>query len=103
MVDVTVGHQIACSISYLDQNGNPMLVTPTPDSPPVWANTTPATETIVPSADGLTCQATTVAVGTDVISVTDIVAGVSFSATLAVNVTAVPQVLTSIAITPVVQ
>ena len=103
MVDVTVGHQIACSISYLDQNGNPMLTTPTPDSPPVWANTTPATETIVPSADGLTCQATTVAVGTDVISVTDIVAGVSFSATLAVNVTAVPQVLTNIAITPVVQ
>ena len=103
MVDVTVGHQIACSISYLDQNGNPMLTNPTPDSPPVWSNTTAATETIVAAADGLTCQATTVAVGTDVISVTDIVGGASFSATLAVNVTAVPQVLTSIAINATVQ
>ena len=85
-------------VVYLDADGNPMLTTPTPDSPPVWSNTTPATETLAVAADGLTAVATSVAVGTDSISVTDIVGGQTFSASIIVNVGAKPQVLTSIQI-----
>lgn len=99
---VSVGHTISCAISYLDQNGNPMLVAQTPDSPPAWTNTTPATETIAPSADGLTCVATPVAAGTDTISLALKVGGTAYSASLAVTVQAAPQVLTSVAIVPTV-
>lgn len=103
MVDVTVGHSIALSIQYLDQKGNPML-TPAPktDSPPAWTNSTPATETLTVAADGNTATATTVAVGTDIVSLALAIGGVSFSASLSVNVTDVPQILTSIAIASVV-
>lgn len=103
MTDVTLGHSIALSIEYLDQNGNPMLTPVTPDAPPAWANSTPATETLTVAPDGNTATANTVAVGTDVISLALKVAGADFSATLGVNVTAVPQVLTSIAIGAAVQ
>ena len=102
MVDVTVGHTLNCSISFLDQNGNPMLTTPTPDSPPVWAGANPAVETVKPSADGLTAEVDTVAVGTDTVSLTVVVGGQTFTASLAVSVDAVPQVLTSVAINAVV-
>jgi hypothetical protein len=101
MTTVTVGHNIALSIVFLDANGNPMLTTPTVDSPPVWTNTTPATETLKPAADGLTCEADTLAAGTDVVNLVAVVAGTSFSATLAVEVDAAPQVLTSVAINAV--
>jgi hypothetical protein len=95
--------QLGLSIAYLDQKGNPMLVTPTPDVLPVWTNSTPATETLSPSADGLTCDVTTVAVGQDVISLAVIVSGADFSATLNVNVLDEPQVLTSVAIVAAVK
>lgn len=98
MTKVTVGHKIALAIVYLDQNSNPMLTTPTPDSPPVWANTTPATETLVAAADGLSANTTALAVGTDAVSLTVVVGGVSFAASLSVEVDAAPQVLTSVAI-----
>ena len=98
MTDITLGHNINLSIVSLDADGNPMLTTPTPDSPPVWSNTTPATETLAVAADGLTAVATSVAVGTDSISVTDIVGGQTFSARIIVNVGAKPQTLTSIQI-----
>src|SRR5271154_4010124 len=65
---VNLGHTISMSIAFLDQNGNPMLTTPTPDSPPVWTNTTPATETVAAAANGLTAVATPVAVGTDTVN-----------------------------------
>ena len=100
---VTVGHKLALAIAYLDANGNPMLATPTPDSPPAWSNTTPATETLVAAADGLSAVATSVAPGTDAVSLMVVVGGVSFSASLAVEVDAAPQVLTSVAIVPTVQ
>lgn len=103
MTTVTVGHSIALAIAFLDANGNPMLTTPTPDSPPVWSNTTPATETLVAAADGLSAVATSVAPGTDAISLTVPVGGASFAASLSVEVDAAPQVLTSVQIVPTVQ
>lgn len=102
MTDITLGHGLDLSIIYLDQNGNPMLTTPTPDGPPTWTQTTPATETLVVAPDGLTAQATSVAVGTDSISLNVSVGGSTFSASLLVNVTTAPQVLTSVAINAVV-
>lgn len=101
MLTLTLGHNVEANIVYLDANGNPMLATPTPDSPPVWTNTTPATETLVVSADGNTAEATTLAVGTDSIGVTVIVGGKTFQASVAIEVDAAPQVLTSVAINAV--
>jgi hypothetical protein len=98
MVTATVGHKIECTIQYLDQNGNPMLTAPTPDAPPVWSNTTPAVETLSPAADGSTCEADTLTAGADMISLSLLVGGKAFTATLAVTVGAAPQALTSIAI-----
>src|ERR1700686_915625 len=73
-VTVSVGHKVNCSLVFLDQNGNPMLVAPVPDSPPAWSNSTPATETL-PSA-GLAATALALAAGGDTISVSVIVSGV---------------------------
>lgn len=95
-VTVSVGHTVNCSLVFLDQNGNPMLVAPSPDSPPSWSNSTPATETLSPG--GLTASALALAVGGDTISVSVSVGGVSFGATLGVTVTPAPQVLTSVSI-----
>jgi hypothetical protein len=100
-VKVTVGHSVAFSIVYLDQNGNPMLTAPTPDSPPAWSDTTSATETLTPAASGLTASAVALAAGTDVVSVSVTVGGVVFSATCDVEVDAAPQVLTSVEIAAV--
>jgi|SRR5271166_334350 len=101
-VTLSLGHTLSMSIAFMDQNGNPMLTTPTPDAAPAWSDTTPATETLAPSGDGLTCTGTPVAVGTDTVSLALAVGGAAFSATLDVTVTAAPQVLTSIGIVPVV-
>src|SRR5690242_3219120 len=90
---------LALAIGFLDQNGHPMLATPTPDAPPTWTNTVPADETLAVSADGLTCAATAVAAGADEIDVSVTVGGVAFKAALAVTVAAQPQVLTSVEIT----
>lgn len=99
---VSVGHNIALSILYLDQHGNPMLVAPAPDSAPSWSNTTPAVETLKPSPDGLTAEADALTVGSDVITLNVTVGGKSFSAILSVTVQDVPQVLTAVEIAPVV-
>lgn len=103
MTTVTVGHKIALAIAFLDANGNPMVTAPTPDSPPAWSNTNAAAETVTAAADGLSAVATTVAAGTDAINLVVVVGGVSYSASLAVEVDAAPQVLTSVAIVPTVQ
>jgi hypothetical protein len=86
------------SIVYLDQNGNSMLTTPRADAAPTWSNTTPATETLKPSADGLTCEADAVAAGSDVVSLSISVGGAAFAASLSVTVEAAPQILTSVQI-----
>jgi hypothetical protein len=100
---VTLGHIINLAVTFLDQNGNPMLKQPAADAPPLWSNTIPGTETIVASADGMAAVATPVAVGVDTINVAAIVGGKTFTATLNVQVTAaVAQVLTSVSIVPTV-
>jgi hypothetical protein len=98
MTTVNVGHTIAMSVAYFDTKGNPMLVAPKPDLAPVWTNTTPATETVAASADGMTAVATPVAVGDDTVTVAVMVGGVAYSASLAVTVDAAPQVLGSVQI-----
>jgi hypothetical protein len=99
---VNIGHTIAASFVPLDANGNPMLTPVTYDAPPTWVGTTPDTETLKVSADGMTCEADPVAPGTDAVTVTAVVGGKTFSAVLAVEVDPAPQVLTSIAIKAVV-
>lgn len=86
---------LGLAIAWLDQHGNPMAVTPTPDSTPTWTNSNPAAETVAAAADGLTAAATAVAAGTDTITPVAIVGGTSYSANIAVTVTEV-QKLTSI-------
>jgi hypothetical protein len=98
MVTVTVGHKINCSIGFLDQNGNPMLTKPTPDAPPSWTNTAPASETLVAAPDGLTAVATAVAAGSDEIDLSVTAGGTVFKALVAVTVQAVPQTLGSVVI-----
>lgn len=98
MVTVTVGHKINCSIGFLDTDGNPMLTPPALDAPPTWTNTTPASETLVAAADGLTAVATALAAGSDEIDLVVTVGGATFKANVAVIVQAAPQVLGSITI-----
>jgi hypothetical protein len=97
-VNVNVGHTVSMSLIFLDQNGNPMLTTPAPDSPPVWSDTTPATGTLTAAASGLTAQEVALAVGADEVDVSVIVSGVTFTALVDLNVQAAPQVLTSVGI-----
>jgi len=104
MTDVTVGHEVIDTIVYMDQNGNPMLVTPVPDAPPVWANIAAATvDTLTVSADGSTATLVAVGAGVDSVALTLNVGGVAFSATQQLNITAAPQVLTSVGIAATVQ
>lgn len=97
-VTVSIGHTVACSLIFLDQSGNPMLTTPVPDAPPTWSDTTPATGTLTPSPDGLTANEVALAAGSDTISVSLAVGGVSFSASVGVVVSPAAQVLTSVQI-----
>jgi hypothetical protein len=101
-VTVAIGHVIDMTVEFLDQNGNPMLVTPTADAPPAWTNVNPNVETLVVAANGLSAETTPVTAGVDTVSVTAVVGGKTFSASLSVSVEAAPQVLTSIAIRPTV-
>ena len=103
MTDVTVGHTVVDTIVYLDQNGNPMLTTPTPDSPPTWANlAAPTIDTMTVSADGSTDTVNAVGAGVDTVTVTVVVGGKSFTASQQLTISPAPQVLTSIAIDGVV-
>lgn len=103
MTDVVVGHEIVNTIVYLDQNGQPMLVTPTPDSAPVWTNlAAPTIDTMSVSADGSTDTVSAVGAGVDSLSVTVTVGGVAFTAVEQISISAAPQVLTSVAINAVV-
>lgn len=97
-VALTVGHKVACSLEFMDQFGNPMLVTPKPDAAPVWSDTTPVTGTLTPSPDGLTASELAIAAGTDTIAVLLAVGGVQFKASIDLAVSAAPQVLTTIGI-----
>jgi hypothetical protein len=99
MTDVTVGHVVTDTIVFLDQNGNPMMVTPIPDAPPSWTKTAPDTiDTLAVSADGSTATIKAVGAGADTVMLSVIVGGTTFAATQNLNITAAPQVLTSIEI-----
>ena len=104
MVDVTVGHTVDCTIVYLDQNGNPMLTTVTPDSPPSWTDiaSSPAIDALSVSADGSQCEITTTGAGSDTVSLSVIVGGKTFNASLQLNIASPPQVLTRVSIQTVV-
>ena len=99
-LNMTVGQTDVIGIAYLDQNGQPMATTPTPDAAPVWTASTPATDTLTVAPDGLTASDAAVAVGTDTINMTLNVGGRPFTAVLDVNVTGAPQVLTSVVLVP---
>jgi hypothetical protein len=102
MVPVSVGHTVTNIIKYLDQNGNSMVTTPKPDSPPAWTDSgstaTPPIDTLSVSTDGNTATVAATAAGTDNLAVTVLVGGKSFSATVEIDISPAPQVLTSIAI-----
>ncbi len=101
---LNVGHSAEMTITYLDQNGNPMLVTPTPDTAPIWSDnpSAPGVDTFTPATGGLSAELTANAVGTDTVSVSVTVGGQTFAASLAVTINAAPQVLTSVEIEAVV-
>lgn len=105
MFTVNVGHTVESTILFLDQNGNPMLTPVTPDSPPVWTNTpsSPPVDTFTVSPDGLSSALAATAAGSDSLSLTVIVGGVTFTASEAITIAAAPQVLTSVQISSVVQ
>ena len=101
-VTLTVGHTDTMGIEFLDANGNPMVAMPVPDSPPVWSNAPSPAGDVTFSPIGpsnLTATEVGVAAGTDTVTVTVAVNGVSYTATQVVNIQAPPQVLTSIEIT----
>jgi hypothetical protein len=93
-----VGQTLTESIAYFDTTGAPMATPPTPDSPPVWTQSTPATETLTASADGLSFSGPALAVGTDSVSVTVVAGGQTFTASSAITVVTAPQVLGSVQI-----
>jgi hypothetical protein len=105
MLNLTVGHTATMAIEYLDQNGNPMLTAPVPDSAPTWTDTpsSPPVDTFTPAAGGLTATLAAIAPGSDTVTLAVTVSGKTYNATLVVTISAAPQVLTSIAIVPTVQ
>ena len=99
-ITMTVGHIDNMSIAYFDTNGNPMLITPTPDSPPTWTNApSPAGAAVLAVAPGgLTATDTAVSDGADTVSMGVVVGGATFTDTLAITITAATQVLGSVQI-----
>ena len=43
---INVGQSLPMTIEYLDQNGIPMSVQPTPDSAPQWSNSNSVADTL---------------------------------------------------------
>jgi len=81
MLNTTVGKHVTFKLVFVDTNGNPMLVTPTVDAPPVWTNT--ALDHFTAAPDGLTCQADAVGPGSDMITVKLNIGGKQYVAQLA--------------------
>lgn len=102
-VTLSIGHVFEMEIEVLDQRGNPMVTPPVFDAPPVWTDTTPATETVAAAANGQSATGTPIAPGTDTVSTSFTIGGKAFSASLNVEVDAAPQVPTSAIIIATVQ
>jgi hypothetical protein len=108
MLPVTAGHAVALAIAYLDANGHKMLTQPTPDGPPSWtdAPSAPGIDTLTVAPDGSSAILATNpadADGSDTVGLSVTVGGKTFSATLAVAISAAPQVLSSVEIVGTVQ
>lgn len=108
MTPVTAGHKVTYAIVYLDALGNPMLTTPTPDSPAAWTDAPSApgidTLTVDPTGNSAVLQTNpTAPAGSDVVTMTVVVGGQTFTATDSVVISAAPQVLTSVQIVGTVQ
>ncbi len=106
MTPVTAGHKITYAIAYLDANGRPMLMTPTPDGPPSWTNapSAPGIDTLTAAGDSAILQTNAAdADSSDTVSVTVTVGGKTFQASDAVAISAAPQVLSSIELVPTVE
>lgn len=103
-VTVVVGHQVACTYTILDQNGAPMLVQPSLDSPAVWTDTpAPAgADTNAVSADGTTDVVTAVAAGADTVGLSVTIGGNTFTDSLLITIAAAPQVASGVVINSVV-
>ena len=86
--DLPLDHTAHLSLTVVDSKGNPISPQPAFDAPPSWTDTTPATETLAASADGLTVTLTPLVVGADTVSVSCAVGGKSFTASLDVSVSA---------------
>jgi hypothetical protein len=101
---VSVGHQVAFSIEYVDSNGNPMLTPVTPDSAPTWSNlpNPSGIDTFTVAAGGLTALLQATAAGSDTVALNVVVAGVTYTASDLVTISAAPQVLGGVEIVSVV-
>ena len=97
--NVTVGHQINYSFVEVDTSGNPML-TPVPVTSSSWANTpaTPPVDNFTVAAGGATAVLQAIAAGSDTVTVTAVINGVTYTATDQVIIAAPPQVLGGIQI-----
>lgn len=94
----TVGQKTPLSIVVLDQNGK-AIANPTFDSSPAWSNTNTAVETL--TANGDTAELEAISVGDDTVDLSVVIAGQTFSASLAVVVEAqVPTKVEIVAGTP---
>lgn len=99
--DVFIGHTVNFSIGQVDTKGLPMVTPVTFDAAPTWAesSTDGSVETLSVAGDGLTAVGTAVGAGTDTVTATVLVNGVSFSASVDVVVSAEPQVFGGIVVT----
>lgn len=97
---VNVGHQVVASYVILDQNGQPMLTQPTPDSPATWTDTlsVPGVDTNAVSADGTQDVITAAAPGTDTVGVSVTVGGKTFTDSALLTVTPAPQVASGVSV-----
>lgn len=99
--DVFIGHTVNFGISQVDTTGLPMVTPVAFDAAPTWAesSTDGSIETLTVAGDGLTAVGSAVGAGTDTVTATVIVGGVSFSASVDVVVSAEPQVFGGIVVT----
>jgi hypothetical protein len=102
MSKLTVGHTDTLTLVFVDADGNPMIPQPTPDASPaaIWLNSpsSPSPDTFSVSPDASTATVSATAAGADDISVAVSVGGQVFSASLHLDISAAPQVLSGVKI-----
>ncbi len=97
-ITMNIGQTATLSIKYLDQSGQVMTTTPTPDAPPTWTNADPTVGTLTVATDGNTASDVALVAGTDNIGLSVLAGGKTFSASIAVTVAPPVQILTSVEI-----